>query len=95
MTDLTKLTGKELLTMLDTASVRFDEITATLQENEFVAMALNALATDEDIVTGVEAMISESPEIAEAYLRLTTDLASAVRTLALVRGELKRRADSN
>lgn len=95
MTDLTKLTRKELLTMLDTASVHFDDITATLQENEFVAMALTALATDEDIVAGVHAMISESPEIAEAYLRLTTDLASAVGTLALVREELKRRADSN
>lgn len=95
MTDLTKLTGKELLTMLDSASVRFDDITAALQEDAFAVMAMNALAADEDIVAGVQAMISESPEIAETYLRLTTDLAAAVRTLAIVRDELKRRADRN
>ena len=85
MTDLTKLTGKELLTLLDTASVRFDDITVALQQDTFAAMAMNALTTDEDIVAGVRSMISESPEIAEAYLRLTTDLATAVRTLAVVR----------
>ena len=95
MTDPTNLTGDELMGLLDTATLRFDEITVALQENAFAVMALNALTSDEDIVAGVQAMISESPEIAEAYLRLTTDLAAAVRTLAMVRDELKRRADRN
>ncbi|MCR9200127.1 MAG: hypothetical protein NXI04_15945 [Planctomycetaceae bacterium] len=90
----TKLPGDELLQILKQASVRFGEITDELREDLTIGMALTAVMAD-DAVAQVQAMISESPEIAAVYLKQTAELAAAVRTMATVRGELKRRADNN
>ena len=94
MTDPTKLTSDELLQMLERATIRFGEITDGLREDLTVGMALTAVMAD-DAVASVQVMIAESPEIAEAYLKRTAELAAAARTMATVRGELERRANNN
>lgn len=95
MPDLSELNGSELLEMLDQASARLDELALELERDAFQAMALNAVMSDHDITAAVQAMISESPEIAADYLRLTADLAAAVRMVALIRDEMNRRAQRN